>query len=520
MSWEPEVTEIKRRKKAALAMGGEKNVKRQHDAGRLTIRERVDRLLDKDTFHEVGGLAGSATYNPDGSTASFAATNVIYGRGKIDGRPVVLAGDDFTMRGGSAEAGNIDKLRHTEMFAKEYRLPLIRVVEGSGGGGSVRTFEEIGRTYMPGGNQSGSYSYLMADAMATVPVVALGLGPIAGLGAARMVASHYSVMVRDQSSMFIAGPPLVARAGGGKLTKEELGGAKIHVNAGAIDDAVDTEDEAFERARRFLSYLPSSVYDLPTRIAPADDTERRDESLLSIVPRERRKVYAMRKIIESVVDKGSFFEMGKQFGRSIITGFARVDGWPVALMAGDPMHYGGSWTAAAAQKIIRFVDLAGTFHLPMVNLYDCPGFKIGLDAEMAGTVRHATRAVFAICQYQGPWCSVIIRNCFGLAGGAHQPQGRLNFRYAWPSARWGSLPLEGGVEAAYKSEIEAAADPKAKLVEIEARLEALQSPLRTAETYDVEDIIDPRDTRPLLAEFVNLTAPLRPVGPASWGLRP
>lgn len=228
----------------------------------------------------------------------------------------------------------------------------------------------------------------------------------------------------------------------------------------------------------------------------------------------------MRPIIDMLVDQGSFFEMGRHFGRSIITGLARIDGWPVALMASDPMIYGGAWTADACQKITRFVDLAQTFHLPVVHLTDCPGFLIGTKAEQEGTIRQGVRAMSAIWQSTIPWCAIIVRNVFGVAGAAHQNGSRLSYRYAWPSARWGSLPLEGGIEAAYRAEIDAAADPRAKLEEIETRLEKVRSPFRSAETFWIEEMIDPRDTRPLLCEFVNLAAPLREVGPVSFGMRP
>jgi acetyl-CoA carboxylase carboxyltransferase component len=294
----------------------------------------------------------------------------------------------------------------------------------------------------------------------------------------------------------------------------------VQCRAGAVDHAVETEAEAFQCARRFLSYLPSSVHSVPARGERADAAGRREEMLFTVIPRDRRKVYKMRPIIDALVDKGSFFETGQMFGRSIITGLARLDGLPVAILASDPYHYGGAWTANACAKIVRFVDLAETFHLPVVYLCDCPGFLIGLEAEKSATIRHGVRAMAAINQTSVPWCTVIVRNSFGVAGAAHVPAGRLAIRYAWLSAWWGSLPLEGGIEAAYRAEIDAAPDPKAKLAEIEARLNALRSPFRTAETFWVEEIIDPRDTRRLLCEFAALAEPLRTPGPRAFTMRP
>ena len=319
--------------------------------------------------------------------------------------------------------------------------------------------------------------------------------------------------------MFVAGPPVVAHTGQ-KLDKQELGGWQIQTRAGGVDHAVDTEEEAFEAARRFLSYLPSSTFEVAPRGEATDDPDRREEFLFDIIPRDHRKVYKMRRIIEAVVDKGSFFEMGQMFGRSIITGFARVNGLPVALMASDPYFYAGAWTADACQKITRFIDMAETFHMPVVYLADCPGFLVGLEAEKTATIRFGVRVMSAINQSTVPWCSFIIRNSFGVAGGAHQPTGLFAVRYAWLSARWGSLPLEGGIEAAYRAEIEAADDPAARLAEIEDRLQKLRSPFRTAETFWVEEMIDPRDTRRLLGEFVDLAEPLRTPGKRTFGMRP
>ncbi len=518
MSWQPELDELARRPAFAHARGGPDKVKRQHDAGRLTVRERIDRMVDAGSFHEVGALSGIGEYDERGRLQGVTPANCVFGRGLVDGRPVVVVGDDFTVRGGSADASISAKPLMAEEMAHEFRLPIVRIIEGSGGGGSVKTIETKGASNLPGGVGGTRGFYYMTANMAQVPVVGLGLGSVAGLGAARLASSHFSVMTRE-SAMFVAGPPLVARLGQ-PLSKQELGGADIQTRAGAIDLAVDTEDEAFEATRRFLSYLPQSVHGLPPVTACDDDPERTDESLLSVIPRDRRKIYKMRPIIESVVDRGSFFEMGRNFGRSIIGGLARLGGHPVLLLASDPFHYGGSWNAETCQKVVRLVDLAETFHLPVVYLMDCPGFLIGLEAEKTATIRHGVRAMAAMNQTTVPWCTMIVRNAFGVAGAAHQPGGRLSLRYAWPSAYWGSLPLEGGIEAAYRAEIEAAPDPQAKLAEIEERLNALRSPFRSAEKFWVEEIMDPRRTRAVLCEFARLAEPVRTPGHVNFSIRP
>src|SRR5438876_9133811 len=514
MSWEDEVRELRRREELAKKMGGEEKVARQRAAGRLTVRERIDALLDPASFHEVGALAGKAEYS-GAELTSFRPANFVMGRGRVDGRTVIVAGDDFTVRGGAADASIFQKQVHAEQMANELRLPIVRLVDGSGGGGSVKSLETMARSFVP---FNPGWEWVVEN-LATVPVVALCLGSVAGWGAARVVTSHYSVMVRGTSQLFVAGPPVVARLGE-HVDKEELGGSEIHGRNGAVDDVVDTEHDAFARARAFLSYLPRSVDDAPPRVEPTDDPERREGWLIDAIPRDARQVYKVRHIIDAVVDRDSFLEIGRGYGRSAVTGLARLDGWPVGVLASDPYHYGGGWTADASQKVTRFVDLADTFHLPVVHLVDQPGFVIGVAAEQAATIRHGARALAAIYQATVPWCSVILRKVYGVAGAAHQNASRLSYRYAWPSGDWGSLPLEGGIEAAFKAQLEQADDPDALEAVIEARMNLVRSPFRTAESFMVEEIIDPRATRPLLCDFAELAAPLREPGPVVRTMRP
>lgn len=515
MSWEPEVAELRRRQELARRMGGPEKVKRQHDGGKLTVRERIDRLLDKNSFREIGSIAGKAIYDEQGRLVEFSASNTIVGRGRIDDRPVVLQGDDFTVRGGAADAAIWAKSILAEQMANELRLPIIRLVDGTGGGGSVKSLEIDKRTYV---SQIFGWQFATEN-MGLVPIVGLALGSTAGLGAARVAASHYSLIVKGTAQMFIAGPPVVARVGPA-MDKEELGGSQIHARNGAVDDEVESEDEAFERTRRFLSYLPSSVHELPPRGSRDDDPQRRDEWLIDAIPRDRRKVYNARRIIESVFDRASFFEIGRLYGRSTIAGLARLDGWPVAVLGSDPHIYGGAWTADSAIKATRLVDLANTFHLPIVQLADIPGFLIGPEAERAATIRRGVTALAAVHQASVPMCSFILRKAFGVAGAVQSNDRKLHYRYAWPSGDWGSLPLEGGIEAAYRAELDQAEDRTALLTEIEARLDKYRSPFRTAEAFLIEEIVDPRDTRPLLCEFANLAAPLRTPGPARFWMRP
>jgi len=511
MSWQKEVDELRERQRRATQMGGAERVARQRAGGKLTVRERLQELLDPGSFREVGSIAGRARYDDAGRLLEFTPASLVIGRGAIAGREVVVGADDFTIRGGSTEGAIRDKLVRLEKMARDLRLPLLRLVDGSGGGGSAGTIDRDGHARVP--------AYIgwdvVTDNLNTVPVIGMALGSTAGLGAARVCGSHWSVMVKETSQMFIAGPPVVNRLGGRQFDKNELGGSDIHCRNGTVDDEAESEADAFARARRFLSYLPSSVYDLPPRTACTDPAERSVDWLIEAIPRDERKVYKMRPIVEAVVDAGSFFEIGRLWGRSVITGFARLEGWPVAVLASDPYHYGGAWTADAARKVARFVQIAQLFHLPIAHLADIPGFLVGPEAEKTGTIRFGVAALTAIEQSTVPWCAILVRKAYGVATAGHANLSRYSMRYCWPSMRAGSLPLEGGVEAAYRREIEAAPDPQAKTAEIRERLKHLGSPIRTLEAFAYDEMIDPRDTRRVLCDFARAAAPLRTPGPSA-----
>lgn len=516
MTWEPEIEELKRREALSEEMGGADKVARQHHFGKLTIRERFGEVADTDTFHEVGKLAGAANYDADGEMTGFTPASFLFGTAEIDGRPVIISGDDFTVRGGSSELAFPAKRAQAEGLAFELRLPHIRLVDGMGGGGSVKQIETAGRTYIPVLRDW----HTIVNHLGVAPSVSLALGSVAGIGAARVTTSHYSVIVRDTAQMMIAGPALVDWASLGDVSKEELGHARIHTRNGAIDDEVATEQEAFERARRFLSYLPSSIHELPPVVESDDDPQRTDDSLAALIPRDPRKVYKMRRIIERTMDKDSFFEIGRKWGGSIITGFARLDGIPIAVFAEDPFVYGGAWTADACRKLRRLIDIASTFHLPLLHFEDCPGFLIGKKSEEESTIRYGSEVLAALGQSPTPFCTVVTRKAFGVAGGANQKPGSRHFRYAWPSGDWGSLPIEGGIEVAYKQEIEDADDGDAHLAKIKERLNRLRSPFRSAEYFEIEEIINPSETRPVLCRWAKLARRAIEPGPVSFSFRP
>ena len=522
MTWEAELEELRRRRELAHKMGGAERVERQHATGRLTVRERIAALLDESSWAETGELAGVGSYSADGELEDFLPANMVVGQGRIEGRRVVVQGDDFTVRGGAADAAIWQKMVWAERAAHDLRQPLVRLVDGTGGGGSVKTLETMGFSYVP---PLPGFELCIAN-LSRVPVVAAALGPCAGLGAARVVLSHFSVIVRGTAQLFVAGPPVVAWAMNETPDKEELGGSRAQTRAGAVDNEAVDEEDALAQLRRFLSYLPSSVWEAPPIVACSDPPGRREEELLSIVPQDDRKTYKMRRILELVLDQGSVFELGARYGRSVITALARLDGRPVGVLASDPAHYGGGLTAEASDKLTRFVDICDQFRLPVANFVDQPGFVVGTESERAGTMRRGARALCAVHQAEVPWCSILVRKCYGIAGAGHGDGSRLNLRYAWPSGNWGSLPIAGGLEAAFKRELAESDDPEALRAEIERRLNAVLSPFRTAEKFSIEHIIDPRDTRALLcawaAQASELVAQDVTTGPPvrTRGLRP
>jgi acetyl-CoA carboxylase carboxyltransferase component len=518
MTWQPEIEELERRKQLAALMGGEENVERQHNNGKLTVRERIEGLVDPGSFAETGALAGKPEYDADGNLISIRPANYVMGFARIDGRRVVVGGDDFTIRGGAADASIGGKQGYAEKMARELRMPIVRFVDGTGGGGSVRSLTDIGRTYVP----ANPVWDTVVDELNEIPVIAAAMGSVAGLGAARVVTSHWSIMVKDTAQVFVAGPPVVLRGMGEEVAKEELGGAQIHYHNGVCDNLAEDEEDAFRQIRQFLSYMPQNCWELPRRADPADEPDRREEMLLSAIPRNRRRPYKVREVLDAVLDRESFFEIGGGWGRSVVTGFGRLDGFPVGIISNDPYHYGGGLTADGSEKMERMVDLCDTFHIPAVNFLDQPGFVIGTAGEKAATIRKGARAMAAVFQARVPWVTIIMRRAFGVAGAAHANTSGLNLRYAWPSGDWGSLPLEGGIEAAYKRDLANSADPDALRAELEEKMNAVRSPFRTAEAFGIEHIIDPRETRPLLCEWVHQAYEIasHELGPRSHGYRP
>ena len=501
----------------ARQMGGPERVAQQHGKGRMTVRERINQLCDPSSFQEIGSLAGQAVYDSDGTLRSITPSTVVMGYGRLEGRTACVFGNDFTVKGGSTDDNAAWKAEFLMRMSKERRVPLVCLYDGAGGSvteGGDHTIVPVNFGWAT-----------LTELMSIVPVVAANMGTSAGWIAVQAAFSHWNVMTKN-SELFVAGPPVVKRALGIDITKEQLGNYRVHAyQSGVIDNVAENEEDAFFQIKQFLSYLPPNVWQQPPRGATTDDPNRRDEELISIIPTDQRKTYNVRKLVRHVVDKGSLFEYAPHYGKSVVTALARLHGYPIAILSNDSTWLGGAQDVPGAEKMLKFIDLADTFHLPIVYMMDVPGYFIGPESERAGAERKAVRVHSAMHQATTPWVTVLLRRSFGVAGAGHGQYNRLNLRYAWPSGRWGSLPIAGGAMAAFRREIEAAADPEAKRAEIEKRLADIASPMRTANHFSlmgVEEVIDPRDTRSILCEFarqaqaVNATL----LGPKTRGMRP
>ncbi len=501
-------------------------VVRQRNRRKLTCRERIDALLDPGSFREIGSLAGFATFDEAGDVAEFTPASHVGGQGRIDARACIVCADDFTSRGGHADGAIGQKSRYLDRLSIELRTPSIRLLDGSSGGGSVATMVpkqaaaadasvkestgaiKAGRPRVVGGGGSflpghlGSTYY--TEQLATVPVVNLLLGSVVGIGAAKAVLGHFSVMVRDISQLFVAGPPVVSHAMGYEVTKEDLGGWHIHCRNGSVDNLAESEEEAMAMTRRFLSYLPPSAYEAPPVAPTTDPADRREEELLTLVPRKRTATFDVRRAIRLMADKDSFFEIGPLWGTDQVTGFVRMAGHPMGVIASDSRHEnGGALTADGCDKLRRHHDLCDLFHLPILNLVDNPGFAVGIEHEIAGTIRKGGEWMVAFAQVSVPIFTVLMRRSFGVAGNNYAtPRSAASVRVAWPAADVGGIPPEGGIEAAYKRQLAESADPAALRAEINARIESVRGPIGPLNRFEIEEMIDPRDTRRRVCDWI------------------
>ncbi len=507
MEMRDELEKLWRRREEALQMGGPEKVARQHTQGKLTARERISLLMDPGTFQEYGLLATHQSHRPQMLGKKTPADGVITGFGRIDGRQAGVIAEDFTVLGGSEGMTHfLKKLRMVELATQE-RVPLVWLLDGSG----ARAEEFIGE-----GLPAVFHHLKVARMSGIAPQVGVVMGPCAGDSALVGSLLEFIIMVEGTGMMAAGGPPVVLRATGEVVSKENLGGAGIHcVISGVADNPARDDSEAIAMVKRYLSYLPSSAWDYPPSTPPEDDPDRADEELLQILPSNPRKPYDMKKIIQSVVDRGSFFEIKPLFAPMMITGFARLDGHPVGIVANQPMVYAGAITAKAAQKERRFIDLCASYHVPLVFLVDVPGVMTGSQSEKEGALRCGLAVAYSLAWADVPKITVVIRKAFGFGGCAMCGYGaKQTLTLAWPTADFGSIPSDSGVLAAHAGELSASEDPETMREMLEETYRDYCGPYPAAALFNVDDVIDPRETRPRIIKALRLALSRRSVPPS------
>lgn len=480
--WEPILRELERRRGVSRGMGGEDRVSRQHAAGKLDARQRIERLFDADSFAEIGGLAGTL---PSAGQATVPADGLVAGFGKVEGRPVLAAAEDFTVLGGSIGDAAADKRYRLTQLAAQERVPLVFMLEGAG---HRLTNTHAGRR--PNDLQG------LADLSGQVPIVCLVMGSSAGHSALTAPLSDFVVMTK-QSSMFVAGPPLVKTAIGEDVSKETLGGPPVHVAAsGVAHNLVDDDEAAIELARRYLGYFPPNAWEGPPHVEGHDAGPRRLDAILDLVDPNPRTPYRVRPVIDLLADAGSVLEIQPEFGSSVVVALARLGGHSVAIVANDPGVRAGTIDADAADKAAHFMNVAGAFHLPVAFLADNPGVMSGTAAERQGTLRHAARMFVAQHRLSVPKFHVTLRKAFGFGSSvmAMNPFDNQTVSVAFPAVTLGAMPVAGVAESAKLD-----ADTQARIA-----AEQAGGAYQLADILGYDDVIDPRELRNCLLRGLDL----------------
>ena len=474
-------------------MGGAAAVAKQHAAGKLTARERIDRLFDAGTFTEIGVHANHAGIAPDLAGKVTPADGVVTGFGSIEGRLASVIAYDFTVMAGSMGRNAETKCNRAREIAYTKRIPMIWLIDSAG----ARIQEAIGSRWFAGSGLLFREESIMSG---VVPQVAAMVGPGAAGTAYIPALADFVPMVKGTSNMALGGPPLVKAVVGEDITAEELGGSKVHCEISGVGDLEVEDDEACIRAiKDYLAYFPSHNQEPPPVIPCDDPADRRDESLLSIMPDSARRAYDVKKVIRAVVDHGRMFEMKPGWAKNIVTALARLDGRPVGIVAKQPMVLGGALDVDSADKAARFIMLCDAFGIPLVFFQDVPGFMVGSKVERAGIIRHGAKMLYAVSEATVPKLTVVVRKAYGagyfvMCGRAYEP----DLIVGWPTAEISVMGPEGGTNIVYRREIAAAANPDEERARRVEDFRKLISPYIAAGAALIDDVIDPRETRPVL----------------------
>jgi acetyl-CoA carboxylase carboxyltransferase component len=502
--WDPLLKDLQQRRDTARAMGGTERLERHRAGGRLDARARIERFLDPGSFVELGALVGSVHR---GVVPPVPADGLVAGHGVVDGRPVLVGAEDFTVMGGSIGLGTTAKRQRLAELAGQERVPLVVLLEGAGER-AQNAFERRGRA--PNDLQT------LARISGLVPTVAVVMGASAGHGALTAPLMDFVVMV-EGASLFSAGPPLVKEATGEDVSKEELGGTAVHTTvSGVAHNAVPDDVAALDLVRCYLAYLPSNAWQYPPTSSAAADTAPRDlDELTDLIPADPRRGYDVRPVVELLADHNSVLEIAPAFGRPAVTALARLGGEPVAIVANQPAAKAGAIDSEAADKAAHFLEVADAFHLPAVFIADNPGVLAGTAAERSGILRHAARMFAAQARMRSPKLHVTLRKAYGFGSSlmAMNPFDRQAVTLALPGARLGAMPATGGGAAA-------GVDGDSQQLLDHAELGGAYS---SADTMSYDDVIEPRELRNALLAALRLASARRsePARPAHrHGIRP
>jgi acetyl-CoA carboxylase carboxyltransferase component len=481
----------------SLLGGGEKRIEAQHAKGKLTARERLDLLLDPDTFNEIDALVTPRTINGDKDDVIFG-DGVVTGYGQIDGRKVFVFSQDFTTFGGSLSEAHGAKICKVMDLAMKMGVPVI----GLNDSGGARVQEGV--------VSLGAYAEIFLRntlASGVIPQLSAIMGPCAGGAVYSPAITDFTLMVQNTSYMFVTGPKVVKTVTHEDISSEALGGADAHAGkSGVAHFACHDEAECIVTLRRLLSYMPQNNLEDPPRIAPPADQPLRDATLSVVIPDSPNKPYDVKEVIHRVVDRESFLEVHRDWAQNIVVGFARIGGFSVGIVADQPEILAGVLDITASRKGARFVRFCDAFHIPIITFVDVPGFLPGTDQEWGGIITNGAKLLFAYCEATVPKIAVILRKAYGGAYdvmSSKHIRGDLNF--AWPSAEIAVMGPQGAVEIIYAREIAAAEDPEALKLKLTAEYtEKFANPYEAAARGYVDEVIDPADTRARLISGLEL----------------
>jgi acetyl-CoA carboxylase carboxyltransferase component len=500
--------ELLARREKALEMGGPEKVARQHARGKKTVRERLDLLLDPGSFQEYGQLASRLSEHYQSVDEITAADGFIFGFGQINGRYVCVGAEDFTVHGGSVGIIHMKKKTRAIELAIQEKVPMIWLLDGAG----ARAQDLIGE-----GLPECPHFLHIARHSGVAPQVALVMGPSAGDSSLIASESEFIVMVEGISMLAAGGPPIVEAATGQKVSKEELGGTDVHCRiSGVADNPAATEEDAVAIAQYYLSFLPNNAWEYPPWLPTDDPFDRADVTLDTLVPDDLHSPYDMKHLIECVVDRNSFLEVKPHHAAMMITGFARMNGHPVGIVANQPLVGAGAITTQAANKARHFVDLCTAYHVPLIFFTDVPGVMPGPRFEREGALRAGMAMSYSLAWSDVPKVTVVIRKAFGYGSFAMCGAGAdQTVVLAWPNADFASLPPSSSALAAHGDEIAASDDPEALMRELEAEYSQASGPLHAAGKVNIDDVIEPGETRLRINRALDLalsrrTAPATP----------